>query len=92
MATGEVKRRGYRVSGLVQFLLCKALHNRKNFLFAGNDTGGERAAAIYTLIETCRLNGVEPFAYLCDVLEKLPAWPHKRLSELLPFNWKPSLP
>ncbi|WP_298139414.1 transposase domain-containing protein, partial [Acidiferrobacter sp.] len=33
-----------------------------------------------------------PFAYLCDVLEKLPAWPHRRLPELLPFNWKPSLP
>ena len=64
---------------------------RRNFLFVGNDAGGERAAAIYTLIETCRLNGVEPFAYLCDVLEKLPTWPHRRLSELLPFNWKPSL-
>ena len=65
--------------------------SRKNFLFAGNDAGGERAAAIYTLIETCKLNDVEPFAYLCDVLEKLPTWPHKRLSELLPFNWKRSL-
>ena len=65
---------------------------RKNFLFVGNDAGGERAAAIYTLIETCKLNGVEPFAYLCDVLDKLPTWPHKRLSELLPFNWKRSLP
>ncbi len=64
---------------------------RKNFLFAGNDAGGERAAAIYTLVETCKLNNVEPFAYLCDVLEKLPTWPHKRLSELLPFHWKPSL-
>ena len=65
--------------------------SRKNFLFVGNDAGGERAAAIYTLVETCKLNGVEPFAYLCDVLDKLPTWPHKRLSELLPFNWKPSL-
>ena len=66
--------------------------SRKNFLFVGNDAGGERAAAIYTLVETCKLNNVEPFAYLCDVLEKLPTWPHKRLFELLPFNWKPSLP
>lgn len=65
---------------------------RKNFLFVGNDAGGERAAAIYTLIETCKLNDVDPFAYLCDVLDKLPTWPHKRLSELLPFNWKRSLP
>ena len=65
--------------------------SRKNFLFVGNDAGGERAAAIYTLVETCKLNNVEPFAYFCDVLDKLPTWPHKRLSELLPFNWKPSL-
>ena len=64
---------------------------RKNFLFVGNDEGGRRAAAIYTLVETCKLNNVEPFAYLCDVLDKLPTWPHRRLSELLPFNWKPSL-
>ncbi len=60
---------------------------RKNFLFAGNDAGGERAASFYTLIETCKLNGVEPFSYLCDVLDKLPAWPNKRLHELLPWNW-----
>ena len=45
---------------------------RKNFLFVGNDTGGERAASFYSIIETCKLNGIEPFAYLCDVLEKLP--------------------
>jgi transposase len=61
---------------------------RKNFLFAGNDAGGERAASIYTLIETCKLNGVEPFAYLCEVLEKLPTWPNRRLHELLPFHWR----
>ncbi len=60
---------------------------RKNFLFAGNDAGGERAASFYTLIETCKLNGVEPFSYLCDVLDKLPTWPNKRLHELLPWNW-----
>lgn len=65
---------------------------RKNYLFAGNDAGGQRAASIYTLIETCKLNGIEPFAYLCDVLEKLPAWPNRRLHELLPFHWeKPSV-
>ncbi|MHB1883333.1 MAG: IS66 family transposase [Acidithiobacillus sp.] len=61
---------------------------RKNFLFVGNDTGGERAASFYSIIETCKLNGIEPFAYLCDVLEKLPTWPNKKLHELLPWNWK----
>ncbi len=60
---------------------------RKNYLFAGNDAGGERAAAFYTVIETCKLNNVEPFAYLCDVLDKLPTWPAKKLHELLPWNW-----
>ena len=60
----------------------------KNFLFVGNDAGGERAASFYSIIETCKLNGVEPFAYLCDVLEKLPTWPNKRLHELLPWTWK----
>ncbi len=63
---------------------------RKNFLFVGNDAGGERAASFYSIIETCKFNGVEPFAYLCDVLEKLPTWPNKRLHELLPWNWKKS--
>ena len=38
-------------------------------------------------IETCKLNGIEPFAYLCDVLEK-PPWPNKKLHEILPWNWK----
>ena len=60
---------------------------RKNYLFAGNDAGGERAAAFYTLIETCKLNGVEPFAYLSDVLDQLPTLPAKKLHELLPWNW-----
>ncbi|MEB8533344.1 transposase domain-containing protein, partial [Acidithiobacillus ferriphilus] len=63
---------------------------RKNFLFVGNDTGGERAASFYSIIETCKLNGIEPFAYLCDMLEKLPTWPNKKLHELLPWNWKKS--
>ena len=61
---------------------------RKNFLFVGNDAGDERAASFYSIIETYKLNGIEPFAYLCDVLEKLPTWPNKRLHELLPWNWK----
>ena len=59
-------------------LLCKALHNSKDSFFAGNATGSERAAAISTLIETHRLNGADPFAYLCDAPEKLPTWPDKR--------------
>ena len=62
---------------------------RRNWTFAGSDSGGRRAAAIYTLIETCRLNDVDPRAWFADVLERLPGHPSSRLDELLPWNWKP---
>ena len=60
---------------------------RKNWTFAGSDRGGERAAATYTLIETCKLNDVDPQAWLADVLARLPDHPAKRITELLPWNW-----
>jgi transposase len=52
------------------------------------DHGGERAAAIYTLIETCKLNEVDPQAWLADVLARLPDHPAKRIGEFLPWHWK----
>ena len=61
---------------------------RRNWTFAGSDVGGHRAAALYTLIETCKLNEVDPRAWLADVLARLPEHPAKRLDELLPWNWK----
>jgi transposase len=60
---------------------------RRNWTFAGSDRGGERAAAIYTLIETAKLNGIDPQAWLADVLTRLPDHPAKRIGELLPWNW-----
>ena len=65
---------------------------RKNYLFAGSDTGGERAAAIYSLIETAKLNGLDPEAYLRDVLTRIADHKINRVAELLPWNWpaKPS--
>ena len=64
---------------------------RKNWLFAGSKVGGERAAAIYTVIETCKMNGVEPQAYIADVIAKIAAdWPASRWDELMPWNWKAS--
>jgi transposase len=60
---------------------------RKNWTFAGSDDGGRRAAAIYTLIATAKLNGVDPQAWLADVLARLPDHSAKRLHELLPWNW-----
>ena len=62
---------------------------RKNWLFAGSDAGGERAALFYTLIRTAKLNGVEPEAYLRDVLTRIGAYPVNRLPELLPWNIAP---
>jgi transposase len=59
---------------------------RKNWLFAGSDTGGERAAAMYTLIETAKLNGLDPEAYLRDVFGRIADYPINRIAELLPWN------
>ena len=61
---------------------------RANWTFAGSDRGGERAAAIYTLIETCKLNGVDPQTWLADVLARIADILQSRLHELLPWNWK----
>jgi transposase len=61
---------------------------RHNWTFAGSDVGAERAAAIYTLIETAKLNDVNPRAWLADVLARLPDHPAKRIRELLPWNWR----
>jgi transposase len=62
---------------------------RKNWTFAGSDEGGHRAAAIYTLIETAKLNDIDPQAWLADVLARLPDHPAKRIADLLPWNWHP---
>jgi len=64
---------------------------RKNYLFAGSDAGGRRAAAMYALIETAKLNGLDPQAYLADLLGRIGDHPAKRIAELLPWNWKPAL-
>jgi transposase len=61
---------------------------RRNWTFAGSDEGGRRAAAVYTLIESCQLNDVNPQAWLAFVLAKLPDHPAKAIDELLPWNWK----
>jgi transposase len=61
---------------------------RKNWTFAGSDAGGDRAAAVYTLIETCKMNDVDPQAWLADVLARLPDHPASRVAELLPWTWK----
>ena len=63
---------------------------RGNYLFMGSDAGGERAAAIYSLVETAKLNGLEPWAYLRDVLDRLPTHLNSRIDDLLPHLWRPA--
>ena len=59
---------------------------KKNWLFAGSERAGKRAAAIQTLLATAKANGIEPFVWLKDTLEKLPTFPNHRLDELLPLR------
>ena len=63
---------------------------RSNWLFAGSLRSGKRAAALMTLIQSARLNGHDPYAYLKDVLTWLPTQKPSGLTELLPHNWKPA--
>ena len=60
---------------------------RRNWTFAGSDEGGRRAAALYSLIATAKLNDVDPQAWLADVLGRLPDYPARRIGGLLPWNW-----
>jgi hypothetical protein len=65
--------------------------SRKNFLFLGANAGGERAAIIYTIAETAKLNGLDPEAYIATVLDRLPrGHTISRLDQLLPQNFRPS--
>jgi hypothetical protein len=65
---------------------------RKNYLFAGADCGGERAAAIYSLIGTAKLNGIDPESYLRHVLERIADHSINRIDDLLPWNVVQRLP
>ena len=62
---------------------------RKNYLFCGSDAGGQRAACLYTIIETAKMNGINPEAYLTDVLARIADHPIRQIDVLLPWKWKP---
>lgn len=68
-------------------LRCVAV-GRHNWTFAGSDEGGRRAAAMYTLIETAKLNDIDPQAWLADLLAQLPDHPAKKIDEFLPWKWR----
>jgi transposase len=65
---------------------------RKSWLFAGSDRGGQRAAVMYSLIVTAKMNDIDPQAWLADVLARIADHPASKLDELLPWNWKLSAP
>ena len=62
---------------------------RKNYLFAGSEAGAQRAANIYSLVASCKLNDLDPYAYFDDVLRKVSTHPAEKIDELLPSNWTP---
>lgn len=75
-------------SNLIERAIRPVAVGRKAWLFAGSERGGDAAAVAFSLIESCKLSGVEPYAYLRDVLECIDNHRMDRLHELLPFNWK----
>ena len=64
---------------------------RNNWLFAGSLRAGKRAAAVMSLVQSAKLNGHDPYAYLRDVLTRLPTHPNSRIGELLPHRWQPEM-
>lgn len=67
--------------------LRRVVTGRKNWLFCGSDEGGRRAAILYSLVATCKEHRIDPWAYLRDVLARIPTHPDRRRAELLPRNW-----
>jgi hypothetical protein len=70
------------------FFLCRARHKKKNWLFAWTEIGAERIGVIQSLLVTCRLQGVDPYTYLVDVLQRIGVHPASRVIELTPREWK----
>jgi transposase len=69
--------------------LCAASLWAEIMVFCGSDRGGERVAAMYSLVVTAKMNEVDPRAWLADVLSRIAMYPAHRLNELLPWNWTP---
>lgn len=61
---------------------------RKNYLFAGSHEGAKRAALIYTMVANAKIQNIEPFAYLRDVIDRIADHPMKKINDLLTINWK----
>jgi hypothetical protein len=79
-------------NNLAERMLRAQAIGRKNYMFLGSDRGGRTAAVLYSLTGTCKHHNIDPFAYLRDVLGRLPAQPKDRLGDLLPDAWLGSHP
>ena len=79
-------------NNLVENAIRPTAIGKKNWLFFGSEEAGQRSAVIYTLIENCRMHGVEPYTYLKDVLERLPTMTNQQVARLTPLNWKKEHP
>jgi transposase len=79
-------------NNLVENAIRPTALGKKNWLFFGSEEAGQRSAVIYTLIENCRMHGVEPYTYLKDVLERLPTTTNQQVAQLTPLNWKKEHP
>jgi transposase len=78
-------------SNVVERAIRRLCLSRKNALFASGDGGGARWAAVASLIETCKMNGVDPQRYFSDLLTRLVnGWPQSRIDELMPWHWAPT--
>jgi hypothetical protein len=75
-------------NNLVENAIRPTALGKKNWLFFGSEEAGQRSAVIYTLIQNCRLHGVEPYTYLKDVLERLPHTTNQEVDQLTPLKWK----
>jgi hypothetical protein len=87
-ANARRKAQGKPASVISPLALRGIALGRKSWLFAGSDRGGQRAAAIYSLIVTAKLNEIDPHAWLADVLACIAGHPAHRIDDLLPWNWK----
>ena len=79
-------------NNLVENAIRPTALGKKNWLFIGADTAGDRSAILYTVIESCRRRGLDPYAYLKDVLTRLPAMTNRQLPEITPANWGKARP
>jgi transposase len=77
-------------NNLVENLIRPVALGRKNYMFAGSHAGAKRAAIVYSLLGSCKLQNINPYDYLIDILQRLPLQPVNRLQELLPPFWKPA--